>query len=75
MTCAASRSCGPHRRLPPLTFSSHRTLQQLTDDDIVLLCANLGRFKRLKTIGLVSTGVCERGLQGRRGGAALRLKA
>jgi hypothetical protein len=50
----------------------------LTDDDIVPLCANLGRFKRLKKIGLVSGGVCARGAggaEGRRGGVALRLKA
>jgi len=26
----------------------------------VPLCANLGRFKRLKTIDLVSRGMCER---------------
>ena len=62
-------------RLPPLTCGSHRTLQQVTDDDIALLCANLGRFKRLKKMTLVSTGVGQRGLQGRRGGVALRLKA
>jgi hypothetical protein len=29
------------------------------------LCANLGRFKRLKTINLVSRGMCERGGGGR----------
>jgi hypothetical protein len=74
--CDAPHHCRPHPRLPPLTCSSHRTLQQLTDDDIAPLCANLGRFKRLKTIALVSGGVCERGgLEGRRGGVALRLKA
>ena len=43
--------------LPPLTCISHRTLQQLTDDDIAPLCANLGRFKRLKAINLVSRGM------------------
>ncbi len=37
--------------------SSHRTLQQLKDDDIAPLCANLGRFKRLKKINLVSMGM------------------
>ena len=31
-------------------------LQQLKDDDIRPLCANLGRFKRLKTIHFVSRG-------------------
>ncbi len=30
---------------------------QLKDDDIRPLCANLGRFKRLKTIKLVSRGM------------------
>jgi hypothetical protein len=40
------------------------TLQQLKDDDIAPLCANLGRFKRLKEIDLVSRGVCERGAGG-----------
>ena len=44
-------------------------LQQLTDDDIAPLCANLGRFKRLKTIALVSRGVCERGAGGAEGGS------
>ena len=64
-------------RLPPLTCSSHRTLQQLPDDDIAPLCANLGRFKRLKTIDLVSRGVCERGAGEAEGGGgvALRLSA
>ncbi len=64
MTCDASRACHPHSRIPPLTCSSHRTLQQLTDDDIPPLCANLGRFKRLKEIYLVSKGVRERGAGG-----------
>ncbi len=50
-----------HRCLLPLTRSLSHTLQQVTDDDIAPLCANLGRFKRLKTIYLVSWGVCERG--------------
>ena len=45
-----------HPRHPLLTCSSHRTLQQLTDDDIAPLCADLGRFKRLKKIDLVSRG-------------------
>ena len=72
MTCAASRACRPHPRLPPLTFSSHRMQPKITDDDIAPLCANLGRFKRLKKINLVSRGMCERGGGG---GAALRLKA
>ena len=57
------------RRLPPLTCSSRRTLQQVTDDDIAPLCANLGRFKSLKTIILVSKGVCERGAAGAEGGS------
>ena len=39
----------------------------MTDDDIAPLCANLGRFKRLKTIDLVSRGVCERGAGGAEG--------
>ena len=69
MTCAASRACRPYPRLPPLIFSSHRTLQQVTDDDIAPLCANLGRFKRLKEIHLVSKGVCERGAAGAEGGS------
>ena len=51
-----SRACRLHPRLPPLTLSSYRTLQQVTDDDIAPLCANLGRFKRLKKIELVSRG-------------------
>ena len=38
------------------TCASRPTLQQLEDDDIRPLCANLGRFKRLKTIELVSRG-------------------
>jgi hypothetical protein len=50
---------------PPLTCSSHCTLQQLNEDDLMPLCANLGRFKRLKTINLVSRGMCERGGGGR----------
>jgi hypothetical protein len=54
-------------RLPPLTCSSHRTLQQVKDDDIVPLCANLGRFKRLDMFRLVSGGVCERGAGGSEG--------
>ncbi len=65
MKCTASRACSPHPRLPPLTCSSHRTLQQVTDDDIAPLCANLGRFKRLKKINLVSRGMCERDGGGR----------
>ena len=60
------RLCRPHPRLPPLTCSSHHTLPQVKDDDIVPLCANLGRFKRLKTIDLVSRGMCER-VQGAEG--------
>ena len=64
MTCDASRARRPHPRLPPLTCSSHHTLQQLEDDDIAPLCANLGRFKRLKKINLVSRSVCERGAGG-----------
>jgi hypothetical protein len=49
----------------------------LTDDDIAPLCANLGRFKRLKTISLVSRDVtvCERGVGGAEGKVALRLNA
>jgi hypothetical protein len=39
------------------TWTSRPTLQQLKDDDIRLLCANLGRFKRLKKIDLVSRGM------------------
>jgi hypothetical protein len=69
VTCNAPRACRPHPRLPPLTCSSHCTLQQLTDDDIAPLCANLGRFKRLKEIYLVSRGVCERGAGGGEGGS------
>ena len=69
MTSDASRACRPHPRLPPLTCGSHRTLQQVTDDDILPLCANLGRFKRLKEIYLVSRGVCERGAAGAEGGS------
>ena len=65
----ASRACRPHPRLPPLTCISHRTLQQLTDDDIAPLCTNLGRFKRLKEIDLVSRGVCEGGAGGAEGGS------
>ena len=61
MTCDASLACRPHPRLPPLTCNSHFTLQQVKDDDIQPLCANLGRFKRLKTIDLVSRGMCGRG--------------
>jgi hypothetical protein len=68
VTCNASRACLPHSRLPPLACSSHRTLQQATDDDIAPLCANLGRFKRLKEIRLVRRGVCERGAGGAEGG-------
>ncbi len=64
MTCDAFRACRPHPRFPPLTCGSHRTLQQLTDDDIAPLCAILGRFKRLKGINLVSKGVGERGAAG-----------
>ena len=60
----APRLPSAYPRLPPLTCSSHRTLQQVTDDDIAPLCANLGRFKRLNTIDLVSRGVCERGAGG-----------
>jgi hypothetical protein len=33
----------------------------LEDYDIVPLCTNLGRFKRLKKINLVSRGMCVRG--------------
>ncbi len=40
-----------------MSLCSHYTLQQLKDDDIQPLCVNLGRFKRLKTIDLVSRGV------------------
>ena len=69
MTCDAPRACRPHPPLPPLTCSSHRTLQQVTDDDIAPLCANLGRFKRVKKIELVSGGVCERGAGGAEGGS------
>jgi hypothetical protein len=69
VTCDASCACRPHPRLPPLTCSSHRTLQQVTDDDIAPLCAYLGRFKRLKKISLVSRGVCERGAGGAEGGS------
>ena len=36
----------------------------MNDDGIAPLCANLGRFKRLVTINLVSWGVCERGVGG-----------
>ncbi len=75
MTCDASRACRPHPRLPPLTCTSRCTLQQVTDDDIAPLCGNLGRFKRLKVINLVSRGVCEGGAGGTERGAALRLKA
>ncbi len=48
----------------PLTCSSHHSLPQVKDDDIQPLCANLGRFKRLKRINLVSRGMCERGVGG-----------
>jgi hypothetical protein len=65
VTCDASRACRPNPSLPPLTCSSHCTLQQLNEDDLIPLCANLGRFKRLKTINLVSRGMCERGGGGR----------
>ena len=61
MTCDASRACRPNPSFPPLTCSSHCTLQQLNEDDLIPLCANLGRFKRLKEIDLVSGGVCVRG--------------
>jgi len=47
-------------RLPPLACSSHHT-RQVIDDDMEPLCINLGRFKRLRTINLVSKGMCERG--------------
>ena len=43
--------------LPPLALASHYTLQQLKDDDIQPLCVNLGRFKCLKKIDLVSRGM------------------
>ncbi len=69
MTCDASCACCPHPRPPPLTFSSLRTLQQLTDDDIAPLCAKLGRFKRLKRIDLVSKGMHERGAGEAEGGS------
>ncbi len=48
------RACRPRHR------SSHRTLQQLDDSNCVSLWANLGRFKCLKSINLVSRGMCER---------------
>ncbi len=67
MTCDAIRACRPHPPLPPLTCISHLMLQQASDDDIAPLCANLGRFKRLKAINLVSRGVCERGAGGAEG--------
>ena len=69
MTCDASRACRPNPSLSPLTCSSHCTLQQLDEDDLMPLCANLGRFKRLKEIYLVSRGVCERGAGGAEGGS------
>ena len=69
MTCDASLACHPHPRLPPLTCGSHRIQDELTDDDIAPLCANLGRFKRLEEIDLVSKGVCERGARGAEGGS------
>jgi hypothetical protein len=37
------------------------SVDKLNDDDIAPLCTNLGRFKRLKEIDLVSGGVCARG--------------
>ncbi len=52
-----------HLSSTPPTFSSsparasHYLLQQLKDDDIQPLCVNLGRFKHLKTIDLVSKGM------------------
>jgi hypothetical protein len=61
VTCDASVACRLHSRLLPLTCSLHSTFQQVKDDDIQLLCANLGRFKRLKRIDLVSWGMRERG--------------
>ena len=45
--------CGVARLSSTLaTRASRPTLQQLKDDDIRPLCANLGRFKRLKKIDL-----------------------
>ena len=41
----------------PPACASHYTLQQVEDDDIQPLCVNLGRFKRLKKIDLVSRGM------------------
>ena len=46
------------------------TLQQLKDDDIAPLCANLGRFKPLKEINLVSKGMREKGAAGAEGGSS-----
>ena len=51
------------------TRASRPTLQQLKDDDIAPLCANLGRFKRLKEIDLVCKGVRERGAAWVEGGS------
>ena len=49
-------STSPPLPSPPAS-ASHYTLQQVKDDDIQPLCVNLGRFKRLKTINLVSRGM------------------
>jgi hypothetical protein len=45
----------------------------LNEDDLIPLCANLGRFKRLKKINLVSRGMCERGGGGGSGAVGERV--